>query len=130
MSVSAVNSVSFAGKTKQTKKGNDYNKTKTAKIAGAAVGFLAIPTASVFVAMKGGANLKNSVGGIFAAYFTKNGIWIDRKIAALCLGGLALTTFIGFGLGAGIDAIINKVRRNKADKIANKTETKTEEVAK
>lgn len=108
MNVNSVNQMTFTGKIAQTKNGNEYNKTNSGKKVGIATGL----GLTAFRAIKQRAQLKGFLS-----------IVNNKAIKAIAFaGGILLGTAINvgifLGLGAIADAIINKIRRNKADKKA------------
>jgi len=125
-----VNAISFNGVQKTTKAGNEYTKTRTNKIVGTAIG----GTAAAGMAYMTSKTLKNPE--LFNAA-KKNTQAILKKmnikefknvelgtaetVKALKKGtGMmaAAAVVTGLGIGAIVDACVNKHRQNKADKAA------------
>lgn len=141
MNVNSINSVAFTGVAK-TKKGNEYNQTNGGKITGIALG----ATAGGYIALGARTAVKQAIeNGEFENIFNtvvesslkkedtvtktifnaikphiqKEGALRFGKYSVI--GGLVLAAVaIVFGLGAGTigDALVNKIKRNKADKQA------------
>ena len=107
MNVGSVNSVGFTGKISKTKNGNGYEKSNEAKKY---LSLIALPLAGVNVATNS-TDVTEIIDG-FKAMPTK-----QMKIA-VALAGVVGMVGATIGVGAIFDAIINKKRRNDADKFA------------
>jgi hypothetical protein len=120
----------FKGNIKNTKSGNEYKKTNMGKLIGAlslvgaaVTGYLvtsAISAKNLGCSFKEAAKLKMSNATSTYKPTVKNGrlgvVKSPAKAAPILAlaGGLLLA--VGLGLGAIVDACVNKVRKNKADK--------------
>lgn len=103
-----VNSISFTG-LKQTKKGNFYEKKNTGKRIGTTVGLV------------GGALLSQHPTAQIGAIATSAEMALKKLPLhpSIILGaGILAVTLLCRALGAIPDAIINKKRKAKADKLA------------
>ena len=100
----------ISGNSAYTDKGNQYKRFSCGKKVGAA----ALPAVSLIgQAVIGGFKKENTkvacelLGG-------------KGKYAACVAAGLAILAAVGTGIGAIVDACVNKVRKNKADEAALK----------
>lgn len=99
-----ISKVSF-GSNAYTDKGNQYNKTNMGKKIGT-VGLAAGTTA---LSVIGGGFKKETIELASKTLGSKG------KYLGMFVLGLAMWTAIGTGVGAIVDAVINKTRKNKAD---------------
>ncbi len=105
ISVQPIKTLSFGAKTRN---GNDYKKSQIGKLSGLVAG----------AGFAGYGLYKGIKQGVFKEGFKefgKQGKLAKNFVLAFTIGVFALT---GLGLGAIVDAIINSVRRNKADEKA------------
>lgn len=109
MNVSSINQVAFTSKVATTKKGNEYKKTNLGtKIgSGLGVGLMSLQLFRVRAVVK---NAFKKAPGVKA----KAGFVVGMSIAT------AINVLLFGAPGLIIDSIVNKVRRNKADKVADK----------
>lgn len=124
MWIMKVSSVNFTGTTKQ---GNEYDKTKVGKLTGmvAGAGWTAYKATKNFGKKMTFSERRNMVTelqsicpeGVNFRTFKNESIKIAKKIAktGTAIAG-AITIAVGLGVGAIVDACINKSRAKKADK--------------
>lgn len=115
MNVSSVNSVAFGGKIKETKNGNQYEKSNIGKIF--------IPLISLSVTSISLLN-KKSQGVIYQNFSKEVGeiAKVTKSSKAAVVVNVALRFASMLTIGAIFDGIINKKRRKNADKFAEKKE--------
>ena len=106
MNIKNVDSLSFSAK---TDKGNDYKKSTGGKLSGFVVGTLFLGS-NLYRSSKSGEFKQLKLGSIKKGTTApKLGLWV---VSATVIYSLLI------GFGAVIDAVVNKVRKNQADKTA------------
>lgn len=117
----SIQAVSFGA---TTKNGNQYKKTNVGKIVGAALGVTSAATACMLAPKTPSISiLRKMVDArqqLLASGCTKEAAKkvLSRTFKAGFVGGMVGAVLGYIGIGAITDAIVNKIRANKADKIA------------
>jgi len=118
MNVSSVNQMAFTGKITKTKNGNEYKKSNAGKLTGT---ILTTGIAGYFVHLinKNRAEMiKYCKERLIQKGMDSSDIYVNKLVRKSPVVVGVLFIAVGLGAGAVVDAIINKVRRNKADKKA------------
>ena len=136
MNTESVNSIAFAGKTKTTKNGNEYKKTKAAKVTMGLIGAAGASATvySSFNYIKKDNALKSIILNVCKQSYrsvcekfsnlpnAKQPMAFKKYVkSSIGLGSVALiaaSAGIFTGIGAIIDGIVNHHRAKKADKAA------------
>ena len=125
-----VDAISFNGVQRTTKAGNEYTKTRANKVAGtliggSAAGYMAymanktLKNPEMFNAARKGAQKLLKKTNIQEFKNVELGTLESIKALKVGTGMMAAAAVaIGLGVGAVVDACVNKHRKNKADKAA------------
>jgi len=148
MSISAINSVNFTGKTKVTKNGNEYEKTNACKYAGMGSGLLAggaygyLTANKVMKSFSAKKAVFASMSETYKAFSGKETLKAAleevgmtakefKQIVAKSIKGGVISAGVMAGVAACLitscvgfiaDSVINRSRAKQADKAAEKAE--------
>ncbi len=115
MNVNSVNQMAFTGKVATTKNGNEYEKTNSMKLIFPVAG---VATAGVSWLFNGRV-IKKAIKEIFKEVDIADFSSVTKKYKGIIGAGIGVGMLVGWlAEGSIVDAIINKCRRNDADKVA------------